>query len=203
MLLDENLSFNSHIDYICKKLSKALFCLRRAKHILDNRGLLNLYYAVFHSHLLYCVNVIGCTSQANIKKISILQKKAVRLITFAKYNDHTAPIFKKLKILPFEKIILEQNLKFMHSIYNNYAPPSFNGVWPLNVNRATEYELRNTNDFSLIFPRFEGFKKFPLYSFPKKWNESGDLRLYNNKVTFSIALRDKLIHELCPEAQPE
>ena len=107
-------------------------------------------------------------------------------------------LFKRLKILPFDKLILEQNLKFMHSVYNKYAPPSFNDVWSLKSNH-TEHILRNTNDFVVIAPRFEGFKKFPLYSFAKKWNESGDLRLYNNKITFSVALRDRLLSELCPE----
>ena len=124
----------------------------------------------------------------------------MRLIVLAKYNEHTAPIFKRLKILPFDKIIYEQNLKFMHSIYNKYAPPSFDGVWSLKSNNA-EHTLRNTNDFVVIAPRFEGYKKFPLYSFSKKWNESSELRLYNNKTTFSIALREKLLSELCPEEQ--
>jgi len=169
--------------------------------MLNERGLLNLYYAFFHSHLLYCTNVFSCTSQTNIKKIATLQKKAIRIVKSAKYNDHSAPLFKSLKVLPFEKIIYEQRLKFMHTIYNDYAPPSFSNVWTLNTNRATEYELRNTNDFSIIFPRFEGFKKFPLYAFAKTWNESGDLRLYNNRVTFSVALRDKLISELDPDEQ--
>ena len=199
ILIDENLTFNFHIDYICKKLSKSLFCLRRAKHMLDERGLLNLYYAFFHSHLLYCTNIFSCTTQANLNKVSILQKKAIRLVKSAKYNDHTAPLFKSLKILPFEKIIFEQRMKFMHSVYNNYAPLSFKNIWTLNANRATEYELRNSNDFTVQFPRYEGFKKYPLYSFAKIWNESGDLRLYNNRVTFCVALRDKLLTELCPD----
>jgi len=199
VLLDENLSFNLHIEYICKKLAKSLFCLRRAKKFLNERGLLNLYHAFFHSHLLYCVNIVSCSSQSNLKKILTLQKKAIHLVKNAKYNDHTAPLFKSLKILPFDKIIHEHKLKFMHSIYNNYAPPSFDGVWPLNANRNIEHELRNTNDFTVAPPRFEGFKKFPLYSFSKAWNEAGDLRLYNNKFTFRVALRDKLLEELCPE----
>ena len=77
-------------------------------------------------------------------------------------------------------------------------PPSFDGVWSLKSDH-TEHTLRNTNDFIVNAPRFEGYKKFPLYSFSKKWNESGDLRLYNNRTTFSIALRDRLLSELCPD----
>ena len=74
ILLDENLSFNAHTEYICKKLAKSLFCLRRAKNNLSEKGLLNLYHAFFHAHLLYCANIIGCTSQTNIKKFLLYKK---------------------------------------------------------------------------------------------------------------------------------
>ena len=85
---------------------------------------------------------------------------------------------------------------FMHAIYNNYAPPSFLNVWPKNVNRDLPHELRNESNFVLPRPRFEGFKKYPLYSFAKSWNESGDLRLYSNPTTFKITLRNQLLEQL-------
>ena len=74
ILLDENLSFRAHIDYICKKLSKSLFCLRRAKSLLNERALRTLYFATFHSHLLYCANILGCAPKSKINRITILQK---------------------------------------------------------------------------------------------------------------------------------
>ena len=196
ILLDENLSFRNHIDYICKKLSKSLFCLRRAKPLLNEKALRTLYFAIFHSHLLYCANLIGCASKTDLKKIAVLQKKAIRIISNSNYNAHTKPIFNDLKILPFENILYEQKMLFMHAIYNNYAPPSFLNVWPKNVNRDLPHELRNESNFVLPRPRFEGFKKYPLYSFAKSWNESGDLRLYSNPTTFKITLRNQLLEQL-------
>ena len=186
----ENLSFRAHIDYICKKLSKSLFCIRRAKSVLNERALRTLYFATFHSHLLYCANILGCASKSEMKRITILQKKAIRLITNSSYNSHTKPLFEKLKILPFDDILHEQKMIFMHSVYNNYAPVSFSNIWTKNNDREQQYELRNENNFLLPRPRFEGFKKYPLYSFAKTWNESGDLRLYSNPITFKIALRN-------------
>ena len=56
---------------------------------------------------------------------------------------------------------------FMHSVYNNYAPVSFSNVWTKNIEREQQYELRNENNYVLPRPRFEGFKKYPLYTFPK------------------------------------
>jgi hypothetical protein len=72
------------------------------------------------------------TLVTNIKKITTIQKKAIRTITNKKARKHTSPLFQKLKILTYEKIILQARLKFMHAIYYRYAPASFNHTWTLN-----------------------------------------------------------------------
>ena len=78
-------------------------------------------------------------------------------------------------------------------------PPSFLNVWPKNIYRDLSHELRNEDNFELPRPRFEGFKKYPLYTFAKTRNESGDLRLYSNLTTFKIALRNQLLVQLDPD----
>jgi hypothetical protein len=48
--------------------------------------------------------------------------------------------------------------------------------------------------YQIPFARTESFKKIPLYSFPKTWNEEiGDLKFQHNKITFQIALKDHLL----------
>jgi hypothetical protein len=75
VLLDENLNFNSHIDYTCSKLSKSLFCLNRLKNFVNKKALISAYHSLIDSHLLYCLNILGCTSQQNINRLLIIQKK--------------------------------------------------------------------------------------------------------------------------------
>jgi len=196
VLLDENLSFTQHVDYICKKLSRGLFCLKRIKSLVNEKDLKTIYYSIFHSHLLYCSIIIGCTSNSNIKRIVTLQKKAIRILTSSRYNAHTANLFYQLKIMPFDKIIQIQKLKYMHSIVYEYAHASFSGTWTRNINRFTEHNLRNNDDFTLPAPRYENFKRYPLYSFPSAWNSIGDVKFQRNKVTFGIALTDQLFDQL-------
>jgi hypothetical protein len=43
----------------------------------------------------------------------------------------------------------------------------------------------------IIPPRFEGFKKFPLYSF-LTWNNLDEVKLHRNRTTFKIELKRKL-----------
>ena len=193
VLFDEKLNFEPHISYTCNKLSRANFFLNRAKNFVSSKSLRSLYFALFHSHLLYCINIIHCASSSNLKRISILQKKAIRILSGANYREHTEPLFYLHNILTFEKLALESKLKFMHSIYFNYAHQSFHGVWKKNSEINPHVELRNNDDFYLPSVHNENFRKTPLYSFAKVWNELGDTRFQHNPTTFAIELRYKLI----------
>ena len=51
--LDESLSFNCHIKNLIKRLSQSVGILAKVKPFLNTKALLNLYYAIFHSHLQY------------------------------------------------------------------------------------------------------------------------------------------------------
>ena len=119
---DEHLNFNANTNALISKLSRSIFFINRVKHTLTPKALKSLYTSFFHSHLLYCTNIYTCTSQTNISKIFLQQKKAIRIITKSSYNAHTAPLFERLDILPLDKVITHAKLTFMHSVYYGHAP---------------------------------------------------------------------------------
>ena len=153
--LDEFMSFNQHTNHICNKLSKALYCINRAKSFINIKSLKTLYYALIHSNLNYCPLIFNSTSQKNIAKISTIQRKAIRVVTKSKYRAHTDPLFKEHGILPFEKIIYLSASLFMHSIEYGYAPIAFIDVWTKNNNRDLIYGLRNNNDYVIPHPELK------------------------------------------------
>ena len=57
---DESLSSDCHIKNLIKRLSQSLGILAKVKPFLNTKALLNLYYAIFHSHLQY--GLITCWS---------------------------------------------------------------------------------------------------------------------------------------------
>jgi hypothetical protein len=126
--LDEHLSLNKHIAHLSSKLTRSLFLLKRVKNIISANSLRKLYSSLFHSHLLYCSNILSCTSQSNINKILTLQKKAIRVITNSPHSAHTGPLFSSTRILPFDKLLTYNRLLFMHSIAYNYSPKTFNNT---------------------------------------------------------------------------
>ena len=162
--LDEHLNFNFHTNFLCNKLSRSLFCIRRAKNILTPTALKTLYFAFIQSHLNYCPIILSSISQQNFNQIKLIQKKAIRIITNSSYTAHTAPLFAQLQILPYELIVRQSKLLFMHSVEYNYAPPSFIDIWTKNYVIQGDRPLRNADNFTLPNPRTELFIKSPLYT---------------------------------------
>jgi hypothetical protein len=194
--LDEYLNFDKNTDILCAKLSRANFCLRRSANVIPTKSLKDLYFALVHPHLLYCINVYTCTSQKNLNRIKLLQKKAIRIVSKAKYNAHTGTLFKTLNILPFDLLIRNQRLKFMHSIYYDYCPKSYIGFFQKRDNRNHDYNLRENNMFTVPIARIEHFKKFPSYAFVQVWNNAGDVIYHQNQVTFKVALSYELFSSI-------
>jgi hypothetical protein len=194
--LDEYLSFDYHVKFLLSKLSRATYCIRRAADKLSTKSLKLLYTSMFHSHLLYCSIITSCTSQSNLKKISLMQKKIVRIINKAPYRAHTNPLFLSSQIMPFDRIIEYNKLIFMHSVFYEYAPQSIQQLFNKNNMENRFYEFRNIPDFNIPFARIDIVKRLPIYSMAALWNRAGTITYHHNRVTFQIALRDELFNSL-------
>jgi hypothetical protein len=66
--LDEHLSLNYHTNHVVKKLSRSLYCIKQAKHIIPPKGLKALYFSLIHSHLTYCTSIMSGTNKKIVKK---------------------------------------------------------------------------------------------------------------------------------------
>ena len=55
-------------------------------------------------YLYYCDLAWGGTYKANLQRIVILQKRALRIVNNSSYDANTGPIFKELKLFKFHDI---------------------------------------------------------------------------------------------------
>jgi hypothetical protein len=56
------------------------------------------------------------------KKIFILQKRALRFMSFMSYRAHTIPAFVSSKIIPLNMLYFKSVMILMHGVFNNNAP---------------------------------------------------------------------------------
>ncbi len=136
--------------------------------------------------ILYCINVYGCGNLTSLQKLKIKQKEAIRTIANVGYKEHTNPLFKKLKILPIEKLIKFANLKFMHNFAHSRLPFSFSEMWTTNRAKNPNLVLKNGDDYYVPTHKMASVKRFPYFYFPKIWNEANNSKRNPNKITYIL-----------------
>ena len=74
VLIDNNLSWKHHIDYIALKISKTIGIISRLRHFILTSILLDIYRSLIHPYISYGLSVWGQTTKTNLKRILIRQK---------------------------------------------------------------------------------------------------------------------------------
>jgi len=198
---DPNLNFKYHLSTLTNKLSRALYALRLAKNVLDNKSLTLLYFALFHCHLIYANIIWSISDTSSIHKIFKMQKNAIRIISGSSYNAHTEPIFKRLEILPLPDLITFSQLQLMHRYVNNLLPNLFLGKWEYTANRNigdNNLVLRHNNDFIVPFARITLTSKMPYTNLPRTWNnfEENEIKATKSPTKFDTELKKFFLNDL-------
>ena len=134
MYIDKHLSWNFHIMQLAKKLSRANGIISKLRYYAPLEVCLQVYYAIFYSHLTYGCNIWGLTSEENLHKIEVLQKKCLRIITFSDFRCHANPLFLDLKVLKVRGIIQMQQMLLLYGFLQNSLPTDLNKLFRLNEN---------------------------------------------------------------------
>ncbi len=118
LALDEHLTWKCHINKISNKISQCMGILNRLKRFLPIQTKVLIYNSLVLSHLHFGILIWGY----NCERVSKLQKEVIRILSLSKYNAHTEPLFKNLKLLKISDILKLQELKFYNKFKNNKLP---------------------------------------------------------------------------------
>ena len=127
MYIDKYLSWNFHVLQLSMKLSRANGILSKLRYNAPFHTCLQVYYAIFYSGLTYGCNVEGLTSEENLNKIEILQRKCIRIMTFSGFRSYTNHLFIKHNNLKVCEIIKLQQLQLPFNFLNNSLPSDLKG----------------------------------------------------------------------------
>ena len=139
--INKHLTWKEHINLIANKISRTVGVINRLKNYIPENALLTIYNTLIIPHLNYGILTWGFNSD----RIWKIQKKAVRSITLSKYNAHTEPILKTLKLLKIDCFKC-QTLKFRYKLINGNLPVYFNqGDWYYLISNIHCYNTRRQN----------------------------------------------------------
>ena len=84
--------------------------------------LLNIYQSLILPHLTYGLAAWGQAAKTHLKKILVLQKRALRLMYFSEPRAHAVPLFISSKILPLQMLYAEKVSSIMFDVSCMNAP---------------------------------------------------------------------------------
>lgn len=180
VIIDDEIKFKPHIQLLKSKLSRALGMMYKVKSYLPKHILLQLYYAIFHPHLLYCAIVWSSTNKTYLDPIRKLQNRVVKLIDGLNYRQNSSHAFKRLNIVKFDDLVKIETGKFVHTHFKRKIPPTFNNFFTkLEKHHSINTRIQTSGNFYHI-PRYKTSKlqRSIKYTGVKVWNSiPGDIKL--------------------------
>jgi hypothetical protein len=169
VIIDSELSWSHHIDYICNKTSKCAGILYKARQKFQKPVMIQLYYAFVYPYLIYCNHVWGNAYHVHINRLIILQKRIIRTITCSGFREHTAQLFANNSLLKINEINVYVLCDFIFKYYDGALPIVFNDFFTLNEN-VHQYATRQSTNISIPFCKLNCRKNSPKIRGANLWN---------------------------------
>ena len=147
--LNKHLNWNPHVKIVSNKLVKTVGVLNILKKTLPLNVLRIIYNALILPHLNYGILAWGHEA----KRLNLIQKRAVRILTASKYNSHTEPLFKQTNILKVSAICTLKLIKFYNKLINKQLPQYFNSFTCEANSDIHGYNTRSRNKLHTCIPK--------------------------------------------------
>ena len=170
VIFQDNLLWNEHIQFKSDKISKVISILYRIKKFVPTGILKHIYNALIVPHLTYGITAWGNTHSSLLHRMRVLQKKAIRILSHAKYNAHTMPLFKKHGILSLNDLFNFYCCKIYHQKKLGKLPEYHMGKLP-SLHTINPHAHRRISDV-YIFITVNNLQNFSInYKIGHAWNQ--------------------------------
>ena len=194
VIVDNKLSWASHIKYISNKISKSSSIIRYLRYSFPKAILKTLYMSLVLPYISYCNIIWGSAFKTVLKPIVILQKKSIRTITKSNFLEHTKPLFKTCKLLNVNQLFDLNCAKFMFKILNTEQYP----IYKMKLLHSQANHNYNTRNSAFLRPPFERLKRFMISFFNngiRVWNSLSDFVKKSKKLgEFKVKIKNWLLN---------
>ena len=149
VIFDNYMSFDKHIDEVCRKTIGTLIYLNYIKNKIDRETRIMLVQSLAMSKVDYCFKIWGSTGVSQMQRIQKLQNFAAKIaIGNVKKYDHVTPCILELKWLRIEEKIKYELCVLMYKRVNGLIPEMLIPLTP--VYSVSQASTRQQNDFYIL-----------------------------------------------------
>ena len=121
-MLDENLNFKRHLQYVNKKVARKIYYCMRMNRNLSIDCKLRLYKAVIAPHFDYCATLLYQMYDCDLKTTQIIQNRALRSILGCNRYTPINYMLNMLKVLNIKERIFYNTMNFIRKMRSNNLP---------------------------------------------------------------------------------
>lgn len=144
VLLDEQLKWKEHISGLSSKLAQVAGVFRKISDLVPVDTKRNLYFTLFHSHLVYGILVWGTANTTALKSLQTVQNKAIKNLFGYHRRTSTAFIHSKHNILTVKNVYVCAACMHIHRILHGGIHTN------TTLNRIYEQHQHNTRGRDLL-----------------------------------------------------
>ena len=135
----------------------------------------------------------GNTYETSLKSLTTLQNKAIRIVTFSIRDEHSNPLYVKLKLIKIKDLVYFHNALFTFQYYHNQLPNAYVNFFQ-KVSSVHQYRTRLASKASYYTaPIRTNYGKFSIkFMGPTVWNQI-DEKLKNSSLkSFKQKMKESL-----------
>ena len=163
VILDENISWKSSTNAICKNISSGIYALKRIKPFVDQKTLMSVYNAIIHPYFTYCCEVWDVFGKTQSMRRQKLHNRAARIIADVPHEVSQETVLDLLQWETLKTQRLKSKAKAMFKILHGKGPASLKRLFNFK-NESLQHNLRDcSSTLRLPKPCSNSMKKSFMY----------------------------------------
>ena len=171
ILIDENLTWDAHINHVINKLLKFCSIFYKIRNLIPPSIMKKVYFALIHSHLVYGIELYANTFAKYLDPLIKLNNKILRIIQFKPFRTPTKQLYSEFNTLPIPDLHKYHVLLLMHRFehYKSSLPIHFRDLIRLNRD-VHNIQTRQSNLYHMKGARTKFGHMTITYLGPALWN---------------------------------
>ena len=188
LMIDNNLKFDIHVDYIKKKIQKRIGAMYRGCSLLPVKYRKMFANSLILPHFDYLDTIYGRAPKTKLHELDILYKKVAKIALGVEKTQSSINVYKDMKWLPLHLRRQVHLSSYMFKILNGQSPSNF-----INKFKFISGGSRDGANCNLYTPKSKNLKNF-YYLGAKAWNcLPSDLRNLTDPKVFSRNFKNRLL----------
>ena len=199
VIIDENLTWDNHINEICTKLKSLFHVFYNIRDYLSIDNIKTIYYTLIYSRIKYGITLYGQAGTKRLKRVQTLQNQLLKVLLGKKYRFPTDNLHRELNILKVKDITNQEILTFVHNYFANKLPAAFDNYYKTFSNFSDRITRNSFTTIKIDDHNTNIAARSLKISGAKIWNDlRSDIKSLPNVKKFKNEFKHKCIPYLLP-----